>query len=203
MLHFPKSCEFNKIMPKEAFYKNLNLTPELKDKFVSDIKRIVWQYKISHSTLNIDKGETVSEINILTIELKKHDIDNKILELISKQNSHKIIYLLCFENAAALATFYGKIYKSEWMPKDKLQLEIKGLNIDRVWEQFVRQIAVDEQTLLNKNEQISVETLLEEQEERQKLQREIAALENKIKNTKQFNLQVKLKQKLKMLKERL
>jgi hypothetical protein len=203
MLNFPNSAEFNKIMPKEAFYKNLSLSAEMKDKFVSDIKRIVWQYKLSPSTLNVEKGEIVDEILVLNVELKKQDFDRKILELISKQNSHKVLYILSFENTTAFAVFVGKIYSSEWKQQDDLTPQIKGLNLDKVWEHFVRQIAIDEQTVINKSEQVSVETLLKEQEEKQKLQSEITALENKIKNTKQFNLQVKLKQDLKKLKERL
>ena len=203
MLQFPKTSEFNKIMPKEAFYKNLTLSPDLKDKFVSNIKRIVWQNKLSATTLNIDKGAKVTEILVLVIELKKKAFEYKLLEAITRQNAHKILFVLRYEASAQLAVYHNKIYMTGWLPQDDITIEIKGLNLDKLWDNFVRQIAIDEQTVTNNNEQVSVETLLKEHEEKQKTQREITALENKIKNTKQFNLQVKLKQELRKLKERL
>lgn len=185
-------------MPKEVFYKNLPLSTEMKNKFVSDIKRIVWQYKLAPATLKIEKGENVVEILVLSVELKHKNFDTKILELISRQNAHKIIYILHFENTAALALYMRKIYISEWLPQNEITLDIKGLNFDKVWDNFVAKIAITEPISID----ASVAELLIRQEGKVKIQREIAAIENKIKNGKQFNQQVKLKQELKKLKEK-
>ena len=199
MLNFPKSTEFGRIIPKEAFYKNLSLSTEMKDKFVSYIKKIVWQYKLSADTLNLEKGNDVSEILVLAIELKKKAFDRKILELISKQNTHKVIYILSFEDTYCLGIYVNKVYISAW--QNDISLEIKGLNLDSVWDNFVCQIAIDDELIENVGHS-SVDELLQLQEEKQKLQKELLALENKIRTTKQFNLQVKLKQELKRLKEK-
>ena len=40
MLGFPKTTDFNKRIPKEKFYENLNVTPALKKSFVDQIKVI-------------------------------------------------------------------------------------------------------------------------------------------------------------------
>ena len=53
MLTFPKTTEVNKIIPKEKFYKNLTLNSGLKDKFVSDVKKIIWLNKLAPNTINI------------------------------------------------------------------------------------------------------------------------------------------------------
>lgn len=62
MLNFPSRAAVGRVMPKEAFYKNLNLSSELKERFVSDIKRISIEYKLSPDTLNLDKSGETSEI---------------------------------------------------------------------------------------------------------------------------------------------
>ena len=43
MIAFPSTAHVGKTMPKEAFYRQLNLSPELKEKFVSDVRRITME----------------------------------------------------------------------------------------------------------------------------------------------------------------
>src|SRR5690606_13233151 len=71
VLDFPSKAAVGRIMPKEAFYKRLVLSSDLRNKFVSDIKRITMEYKLSPDTLNVENTGQVSEILVLSIELKK------------------------------------------------------------------------------------------------------------------------------------
>jgi len=174
MLTFPKTTEVNKIIPKEKFYKNLTLNSGLKDKFVSDVKKIIWLNKLAPNTINIEKGEDITEILVLSLELKKTDFDYKIVESIARQNSHKILFVLRFEDTAQLAVFYNKLYKSEWQMLDDLKLSTKGLTLDKVWQEYIAQIAdveVSEDESLDEN--------LEKQDEIAKLTKEIEKLEKK------------------------
>ena len=59
MLDFPKSTEFNKRIPKQKFYENIDVSPALKKVFVEQIKLIHWRNKLAESTLNIAPGQTV------------------------------------------------------------------------------------------------------------------------------------------------
>ena len=40
MIQIPLGKTLNKTIPKEAFFRNLDITPDIKNKFVSDIKKI-------------------------------------------------------------------------------------------------------------------------------------------------------------------
>lgn len=53
MLTFPSTAAVGRIMPKEAFYKRLTLSREIRDNFVADVKRIVMEYKLAPDTINI------------------------------------------------------------------------------------------------------------------------------------------------------
>jgi hypothetical protein len=77
-----------RIMPKEAFYKRLKLSGPIRGNFVSDIKRIVMEYKLAPDTINVATGEIISEILLLSLELKKQIINEHIIENIARQNAH-------------------------------------------------------------------------------------------------------------------
>lgn len=42
MLNFPKETEVNKVIAKQKFYDNANISPTLKECFVNDIEKIIW-----------------------------------------------------------------------------------------------------------------------------------------------------------------
>lgn len=194
---FPKKTEVNKIMPKEAFYKKLTLSNEVKSSFVSDIKKIVWTNKFSKDTLNVEMGKEVSEILVLEIEVKKQDINYKILEAIAKQNSHKILFILKYEDLIQTVVFYKKIYRTSWDICDNIRLEVIGLSLDEVWDNFVEQIVFGEVADNN----ISTEEKIMCYEEQIKIHKEIEKLEKDAWKEKQPKRKFELVEKINKLKE--
>lgn len=194
-MNFPKSTEVNKIMPKEAFYRNLELNPTIKHAFVTDIKRIMWANKLSCDTLNIEKGENVSEILVLNVELKEKSVNYKIFETISKNNSHKIVYELVFENQSQIVLFHNKIYKTEWK-NESFEIEVAGLNLDNVWESLVKSVECGEW-----NDELSLDENIALHEKQEKLQKEIAKLEKQARSEKQPNKKFEIVQKIKTLRK--
>lgn len=191
---FPKSTEVNKVMPKEAFYRNLDLNSAIKDAFVADIKRIIWQNKLSADTLHIDKGEEVSEILVLNIELKKADVNYKILEVISKNNAHKVLYILAFENKMQIALYHKKLYKTPWL-NDAPEMNIKGFSMDSVWENIVKSLEFGEWS-----EELTLDENLAQIERKEKLQKEIEKLEKQARAEKQPKKKFELVQKINQLR---
>lgn len=206
MLTFPQKAVVRRIMPKEAFYKHLNLSGEIRDKFISDVKRIVMEYKLASDTINIEAGEEISEILILSIELKKLDMDYRIIENIARQNAHKLLFLIKFEVQGQLALYYNKLYKTAWMPLTDLDLDVKGLNLDSIWEGFIEQIGLHED-IIPSCDSLSVTDKLKKQDKILKLQREVEKLErlsrNEIQPKKRFELYTQLQElKKKLIEER-
>lgn len=199
---FPKSTTVNKIMPKEAFYKNLTLKPEVKNAFVSDIKRIVWKNKLSANTLNIEKGESVSEILVLQIELKVKNYNPKILETVSKTNAHNILYILTFENETQTALFYNKLYKTEWK-QGEVEIELNGLDMDSVWENLVKsvELGIRNEELSSWDDNLSLDNNIALHEKQEKLQKEIERLEKQARNEKQPNKKFEFVRKLNQMKK--
>ena len=79
MLGFPQTTEFNKRIPKQKFYENIDVSPALKRVFVEQIKLIHWRNKLAESTLNIAPGQAVTEIEVIEIKLTQPQLDEAVL----------------------------------------------------------------------------------------------------------------------------
>jgi len=196
MLTFTGQAAVGRIMPKEAFYKNLTLSNQIRASFVTDIKRIVMEYKLSPDTINVAQGTAVSEILILALELKKAAMDYRIIENIARQNAHKLIFLIKYEGQGQLALYYSKLYKTDWMPLDDINLEVKGFDLDRVWDGFIEQIAFQNTGPIMQHTELSIDERLNKQDRINRLQKEIEKLErlsrSEIQPKKKFELYTRL-----------
>lgn len=145
MIDFPAATAVHRKMPKEAFYKRLPLTKPLKDKFVSDVDRIYVENSLTRETLNLTADSEVQEILLLSVILKKQEFDAKIIEAIAKQNPHKLVFRLTFEDCGRLALYHGKLYRTAWMPSEELALSAKGYSLAEIWDGLIEQIALHEE----------------------------------------------------------
>ena len=201
MLGLPKTTEFNKRIPKEKFYENLNATPAVKKCFVDQIKVIYWRNKIASSTTNLAQGKTVTEIEIFEIKLKTNILDEVVLRQIDKEIPYHIVFLLEYDGKYQAWTAYkeavsgnvafkvNQYYHTEWMNEEELLLKIDGLNVDTVYENFVYQIAGD---TLQVGENESLQDAVERDEKIKNIKKQIDILQEKIRKETQLNVQVKI-----------
>ncbi|KXB53632.1 hypothetical protein HMPREF3190_00462 [Umbribacter vaginalis] len=211
MLGLPKTTKFNKQFPKQKFYGKLNVTPTLKRVFIDQIKVIYWRNKIATTTVNLAAGETVTEIEVFEIKLSAPQLDVAVLKQIDKEIPYHILFLLEYEGKYQAWTAYkeaavtgsnafkvGTYYHTDWLPEGELPLKVDGLNIDKVYENFVRQIAGD---ALQTDSEESLKESVEKDERRRQLQKQIASLQTKVWKEKQLNKQVQLNGELKKLRK--
>ena len=210
MVGLPKSTEFNRRIPKQKFYENLTVSPTLKRFFVDQIKVIYWRNKIATTTMNLVAGEMVTEIEIFEVKLNEPKLDESVLRQIDKEIPYHIIFLLeyggkyqawtAYKEAAASgnnAFKVGTYYHTDWLKESELPLKVDGLNVDKVYENYVRQIAGDALQMGNGE---SLKASVEREERRQKLEKQIAVLESKMRREKQLNRQVEINAKIKQLR---
>lgn len=210
MLGFPVSTEFNKRIPKQKFYDNLDVSPTLRRVFVDQIRLVYWRNKLAASTLNIAAGEVVSEVEVFEVRLNEPQLDEAVLKQIDKEIPYHILFILTcdgkaqawigYKEAAASGSNAFKVnryYHTHWMPEDELQLRIDGLNMDTVYESLVRQIAGDK--LLSESSE-SLKESVERGEKKKQLEKQIATLESKMRKEKQLNRRMEMNAELKRLK---
>lgn len=176
MIAFPAATAVHRRLPKEAFYKHLSLTKILKEKFVSDVDRIAVENSLTKENLNLLSDAEIKEIMLLSISLKKREFDGKVIEAIARQNPHKLVFLLCFEEQQQLAVYYKKLYRTLWMKQDEVALKLQGDSLDEIWDSFLEQIALYEERA-EQTDDLSIEARLALQEQIQKLEKQIAKTE--------------------------
>lgn len=210
MLSFPASTEFNKRVPKQKFYENIEVPPAVKRIFAEKIRLIYWRNKLAPVTLNIAAGEAVTEIEVFEIRLNAPVLEEAVLRLIDKEIPYHIAFILTHEGKAQAWIGYKeasgggfkaeKYYHTDWVREDELQFHIDGLNMDAVYESLVRQIAGERLKASNGE---SLQVSIARDERRQQLEKQIAALENRLRKERQLNRQMELNAELKKLKKEL
>ena len=211
MLGFPVSTEFNKRIPKQKFYDNLDVSTTLRRVFVDQIRIVYWRNKLAASTLNIAAGEVVSEVEVFEVRLNEPKLDEAVLKQIDKEIPYHILFILTcdgkaqawigYKEAAASGSSAFKVnryYHTDWMAEEELQLHIDGLNMDTVYESLVRQIAGDK---LQAESGESLKESVERDEKKKQLEKQIAALESKMRREKQLNRQMEMNAELKQLRK--
>lgn len=214
MIGVPKSTEFNKRIPKQKFYENMDISPALKKVFVEQVKIIYWRNKIATSTTNLVAGSDVTEVEVFEVRLDSPVLDDVLLRQIDREIPYHILFLLEYQGkyqawigykeAAASGNKAFKVnsyYHTEWMLEDELPLKLEGLNMDAVYENFVRQIAGDK--LKSETSGESLKESVARDEQKQMLQKQIETLKTKIRKEKQLNKQIEMNNEIKKLKKEL
>ena len=206
----PVSTEFNKRIPKQKFYENIAVTPAMKRAFVEQIKIIYWRNKIATTTLNLAAGGQVTEIEVVEGRLSAPELDESVLRQIDREIPYHILFLLEYEGkyravigykeAAAGKTAFkiDRYYSTDWLDEDDLPVHLEGLTLDAVYENFVRQIAGE---ALAEENGTTLKESVEQQKQREQIEKQIATLEAKIRKEKQPKKKFEFVQKLNELKD--
>lgn len=216
MLDLPSTTVFGRRIPKQKFYENLSVTPTLRRVFIDQISTVIWQNKIAASTANITQGENVTELEVFEIRLSAPELDQSVLQLIDREIPYHILFVLTHEGqaqawigykeAAQSGTNAFKVsayYHTPWMAEDQLSLRMEGTTTDAIYENFVRQIAGDALRPAGSEQTVSLGQAVADAQQREKLQKQIDALQKKVDKERQFNRRIELNAQLKQLKKEL
>lgn len=198
MLGLAKSTELNKQLPKTAIYAKFQMNTAEKAKIDADISRITIVNEISHGRVNIAEGESVKAIFVLLVALKKKEFDEKSIITISKLIPQNMLLVLECGDEAKLAVYHTKLIQTEWKSKEELSVEMKGLNLDAVWENIIIQIGG-----ITMQQGNTLEKQLAVDERRMRIEREIAKLEKQARAERQPKKKFEIVTKIKKIKEEL
>ncbi len=212
MLDLPKSTEFNKRIPKQKFYENMYISPKLKKVFVEQVKIIYWRNKIATSTANLAEGTNVTELEVFEIKLNSQLLDEELLRQIDRVIPYHILFLLEYQEKYQAWIGYKEIlisknnsikindyYHTDWDDLENLSLKMEGLSIDKVYENYIRQIAGEKLKTIDTEE--TLKESIERNERHQFLQKQIDVLNVKMQKEKQLNRKMEMNTELKRLKK--
>lgn len=190
LLRYPDTCLVEKVVPKNSFYRHLDVSPRMKERFVNDVLSITWLYKLASTTLNIDKSEDMPEVEIFLAELKDKDCPTDLFLFIDKNMPHHLVFLLKYEQQYRLMVNYKEwatqehnrfniteTFISPWVPAEQLTLPMEGNTLPKIYEGFVAQIG---QYRIQAEQGVSLAESILAMQKREALEKRIAQLEDQL-----------------------
>lgn len=135
---------------------------------------------------------------MLLVTLKKKNFDEKNIAILSKLIPQNILFILEYEGQSKIAVYRTKLIQTDWMPTESCTIELRGLNLDKVWENVIRSLESGVW-----NEELTLDENIALHEQQEKLKKQIEKLEKKARAEKQPKKKFELVQRIKKLKEQL
>jgi len=148
----------------------------------------------------INKTADVTEIQFFEIELKEQLIPKNILALIDKVIPYQILYQFTFNEHTAYAISLKGLkgiekapatdyYFSEW--DEPVQFDFTGTDLEQVYQKLIKAFIKNQPT-----QQGDFKAVIETDQQRKQLEKDITLLAKKIRQEKQMNRKVDLNKTL-------
>lgn len=198
MFGLPEETGLKKQIPKNLLYQRFEkiFKGPRKAAFERDISRLYVINEISTNTINIIESKDVNRIFFILVELKTEEYDDKNIEILLKLFQKNKIAVLSYENKYQLVAYNIKLIKSNW--EDYFRLQIKGVDLKDVWDNFLIQIGeldVEKDTTVDDAIMLAIE--------KEKIEKQITTLKNKIKKENQAKKKFELHKEVKRLEKEL
>ena len=199
-LKFPPTTIVGKPVPKNAFYKHLEVNAKMKQHFVDDVVSIHWLYKLAPSTINVEDGKLVHEIVVFSAVLKSKDCPDDVFLFIDQNMPRHVVFILEYDNRYKVLLNYKewkdgqngqfkiiKTFVTEWLTAERLLLTLEGQTMDALYEAMAGQISgFGTRKTEDTKRIVELEGLID------KAKREVEAIQKRIRNERQLNRQMEL-----------
>ena len=199
-LKFPPTTIVGKPVPKNAFYKHLEVNAKMKQHFVDDVVSIHWLYKLAPSTINVEDGKLVHEIVVFSASLKSKDCPNDVFLFIDRNMPRHVVFVLEYEDRYKVLLNYKawkdgqnsqfdiiKTFATDWLTDGQLLLTLEGQTMDALYEAMAGQVSGFGTTKAEDTKRIvELEGLIN------KAKREVESIQKRIRNERQLNRQMEL-----------
>lgn len=199
-LKFPQTTIVGKPVPKNAFYKHLEVNAKMKQHFVDDVASIHWLYKLAPSTINVEDGKRVHEIVVFSAVLKSKDCPDDVFLFIDQNMPRHVVFILEYEGQYKVLLNYKewkdcqngqfkiiKTFTTQWLTDHQLLLTLEGQNMDALYETMAGQVSgFGTKKAEDTKRIVELEGLIE------KAKREVETIQKRIRNERQLNRQMEL-----------
>jgi len=216
---FPAKALYGKKITKEKIYQYASPTAAVKQKFIQQIDKIVWQYKLAPETINLPATKKLAEIQVFDVWLKDgvsaSELDETLLKVIDKAISMPLYYRLYAGDNLKFCMAYKRpseadsdkwvvetYFSTPWLNAEKVKETAQplpiALNIQGLYEQLLRSVVTEPakpgETLQAQMERIS---------QTRSLAKALENLTAQLIREKQFNRQIDINRQINQLKSQL
>lgn len=215
IIAFPDTTIVDKQVPKNAFFKHASEGQHepLQKIMTDEFERITWLYKLTATTLNVEEGKNVHEIDAFYCRMKVDAYSVNPFGAMGKLLPRHTMFIIEHGGKTDLLMHYKEMtiikgeqkwtcgvteFQTEVELGDKPLLTIEGQNMDSVYNGLLSQVS---------GLHASTEEGYKEQAELRKrislLERKVKSLQKQVRTEKQFNRQIELNNQARLLKAKL
>lgn len=206
LYQWPPATRFGRIVPKTKFYEHATIAPSVRAKFVANIHRITWAYKLADTTINLRANAEVPEIQVFVIDAKGDDVTDDVLVAMDTAIPFPIIFEITRNSPGHAETRMVAAHKqlggsrprisayfsTGWLPSDAPRLPLPpALDLPGLYSSLLAPLlpisACPGEGLPQTTERL---------DRVRKLEREIAALERRLRTEPQLNRKFELRREL-------
>lgn len=206
LYQWPLGARFGARVPKERFYERTASTAALREKFVAEVNRISWAYKLAAETINLPGSSEVPEIEIIQLDAKANDISAQVLASIDKAIPNPVIFEIhrddahgrgvrmtaAHKPAGAPAPKPNAYFSTGWMRSDAPRTSLPiAITMAALYSALIGPL-----TPLAPRDGESPAIVAERLDTVRRLEREVNALERKLRSEPQLNRKVNLRREL-------
>lgn len=210
---WPGAAKLGSRVPKEKFYEYGNVSTAVREKFVSEVQRITWAYKLAESTINLPGSAAVPEIQVFQIATKAGEVADQVLSAIDKAIQYPIIFEITRASAGepqirmvaahkqlgSGASKLSAYYSTGWLPADVERQSLPtAIGLPTLYAAIL--VPLTPVTVRPGEEMSAVADRLAIV---RKLEREVTALERKLRTEPQLNRKIELRRTLKTRQQEL
>ncbi|HEY5182660.1 MAG TPA: DUF4391 domain-containing protein [Dermatophilaceae bacterium] len=203
---YPQAAAFGRVVPKQRFYEHTDINPKVRELFVREVRRITWAYKLALETIGLSGSPSVPEIQVFTVDLKDLDLHDEVLGAIDRAVQFPIIFEVRRERAGmaevrvvaahkvlgARSPKVSAYFTGDWQGQDAVRAPLPpAVNLAGLYAQLLSPLLP---ASVRPGEDLSV--TIDRMEVVRKVEREVAALEKRLRVEPQFNRKVELRRQI-------
>lgn len=207
LYRWPGAAEFNRRIPKDRFYGRGTTNAAVKDRFVEEVARITWAYKLATATVNLPDSKGVPEIQVFEVAAKAEDISDQVLAAIDKAIPSPILFEIVRDHDGRRETRMVAAHKqlghgapkisgyftTGWLPPDAERRRLPtAITLPDLYSALLTPLT-DVQVRSGED----MEDVADRLRTASTLERKIKTLERKLRTEKQLNRRVELNRTLK------
>jgi hypothetical protein len=206
LYRWPAQAKFGRVVPKTKFYEQGKVTSAVRKRFVDEVQRITWAYKLADATIRLGGNAVVPEIQVFVIEAKDEDVPDSVLAAIDNSVPFPIIFEVSRNASSGLLTrmvaahkqlspravTLGPYLSSPWLADDTERRPLPAaIDLPSLYKELLTPLLPVATHPGERLEDATART-----EHARKLEREIDKLERRLRTEPQFNRKVELRRRL-------
>lgn len=206
LYQWPSLARFGRVVPKNKFYDHGKITANVRGKFVAEVQRITWAYKLADATIHLRSDPAVPEIQVFSIDAKADDVSDAVLIAIDRAVQFPVIFeivsghggeprtrmVAAHKQIGGAAPRLSSYFSTDWLPVDTPRVPLPtALDLPGLYGALLAPLMpvarIPGEPIADTAARV---------DELRKVEREVAALERRLRNELQFNRKVEIRRQL-------